>query len=109
MIGDIQPGDRILAQWQGGALWFPGTVHSIGADGSVAIQYDDGMSEIRPANQVKPYDWQVGSPIDALWSGNNGWYAARIMEIDPSGRRLMVRFEDDGIREERMSGQCRSH
>jgi len=107
-MGDFNPGDRILAQWEGGRLWFPGTVHSIGEDGSVAIRYDDGMSEIRPANQVKPCDWAVGSRIDAIWSGNGQWYAARIMAMDASGIRLMVRFEDDGIEEERHSGQCRS-
>jgi len=109
MADNFRPGDRILAQWEGGSLWFPGSVHSVGEDGSVAVQYDDGMSEIRPANQVKRFDWEMGSRIDAIWSGNGAWYAARIMEMDARGTRLMVRFEDDGIREERHSGQCRSH
>ena len=31
------PGDRILAQWEGGPLWFPGTVHSLNGN-SIAIQ-----------------------------------------------------------------------
>jgi hypothetical protein len=103
-----QEGDRILAQWDGGALWFPGRVHSVGGDGSVAVQYDDGMSDIRPANQVKPFDWQVGSRIDAIWSGNGRWYEARIMALDPYGLTVEVRFEDDGIREPRDTAQCRS-
>ena len=107
-MSDFRAGDRILAQWEGGPLWFPGIVHSLGEDGSVAVQDDDGMSEIRPANQVKPFDWEVGSPIDAIWSGNGLWYAARIMAMDAGGRRLDVRFEDDGIREEVVSGRCRS-
>lgn len=99
-------GDRVLSQWDGGQFWFPGVVHSVGGDGSVAVRYDDGMSDIRPANQVKPFDWVVGSRIDAIWSGNGQWYAARIMELD--GRRVGVRFEDDGIREDRDTGECRS-
>ena len=48
----FREGDRILAQWDGGSFWFPGIVHSVAADGSVAVRYDDGMSDVRPANQV---------------------------------------------------------
>lgn len=107
MISDYRPGDWALGQWQGGSLWFPGVVHSVGEDGSVAIRYDDGTSEIRPANQVKPYDWRVGSRIDAIWSGNGQWYAATIIEMDGGGSRLTVRF-DDGIVEETVTGRCRS-
>jgi len=107
MFSDFTPGDQVLAQWQGDHLWFPGKVHSIGEDGSVAIQYDDGTSEIRPANQVKPYDWRVGSRIDAIWSGNGQWYAAEIIKAD-TGSNLTVRFLDDGIVEETTTGRCRS-
>ena len=107
MGGEFQPGDWVLGQWQGGSLWFPGVVHSVGENGSVAVQYDDGTSEIRPANQVKPFDWQVGSRIDAIWSGNDQWYAATITEMDEGGSRLTVRF-DDGIIEETVTGRCRS-
>ncbi len=56
----VYEGDRILAQWDGGPFWFPGQVHSVGSDGAVAVRYDDGMSDIRPANQVKPFDWAAG-------------------------------------------------
>jgi hypothetical protein len=108
MAGDFRTGDWVLGQWQGGRWWFPGIVHSIGEDGSIAIQYDDGTSEIRPANQVKPYDWRVGSQVDAIWSGNGEWYAAEIIEADSGGSRLTVRFLDDGIVEETVTGRCRS-
>lgn len=107
MIGDFSPGDWVLGQWQGGRWWFPGVVHSIGEDGSIAISYDDGTSEVRPANQVKRYDWRVGSRIDAIWSGDGSWYAAEIIAADPDGARLKVRF-DDGIEEETVTGRCRS-
>ena len=107
MVSDFTPGDWVLGQWQGGRWWFPGVVHSIGEDGSVAIQYDDGTTEIRPANQVKRYDWRVGTRIDAIWSGDGQWYAAEIIEADPDGSNLKVRF-DDGIEEETVTGRCRS-
>ena len=107
MRGEFNPGDWVLAQWQGGRLWFPGVVHSVGDDGSLAIAYDDGTSEIRPANQVKRYDWDVGTRIDAIWSGDGQWYAATITEADPDGSNLIVRF-DDGIVERTVTGRCRS-
>ncbi len=103
---DFQPGDWVLCQWRGGHLWFPGVVHSVNG-GSVAIQYDDGTSEIRPANQVKPFDWDVGSRIHAVWSGNGQWYDATITEVDENGSGLTVRF-DDGIVEKTVTARCRS-
>ena len=107
MIGDFRPGDWVLGQWQSGRWWFPGVVHSIGEDGSVAISYDDGTTEIRPASQVRRYDWQVGTRIDAIWSGDGHWYAATIIAADPDGANLKVRF-DDGVEEETVTGRCRS-
>jgi len=102
-----QPGDRVLAQWEGGPLWFPGTVHSLNGN-SIAIQYDDGTSEFRPENQVKPFRLGPGSAIDAVWSGNGCWYAARVLDISPDGRTVLVRYDDDGIEEARPTGFCRS-
>jgi hypothetical protein len=107
MSGGFRPGDWVLGQWEGGHLWFPGVVHSVGEDGSVAIRYDDGTSEIRPANQVKPYDWRVGSRVHAIWSGNGQYYDATIVAMDQGGARLTVRF-DDGIVEATVTGRCRS-
>ena len=43
-----------------------------------------------------------------MWSGNNHWYAARIVEMERGGRALTVRFEDDGIVEQTVTGRCRS-
>jgi hypothetical protein len=105
-MSDFSPGDRILAQWLGDRLWFPGTIHSVGEDGSPAIRYDDGSSEIRPANQVKMLDWRVGSRIQAIWSGNGQWYDATIVELGADGRSLVVRYED-GIVESTLSKRCR--
>jgi len=108
MTRTYREGDRVLAQWEGGPFWFPGHVHSVAADGSVAVRYDDGTGDIRPANQVKPYDWAIGTEVDAIWSGNGHWYAARIIDTDANGRMLFVEYADDGSREARQTGQCRS-
>ena len=104
--GPLLPGDRVLARWDGGTFWFPGKlVRSNGQQ--MTIQYDDGMEDTRPADQVKPFDWRVGSQIDAVWTGNGGWYAAEITEINEDGTMLSVLYED-GIREGRASAFCRS-
>jgi len=104
-IMQYKQGDRILGRWEGGPFWFAGTVHSFAGD-SVAIQYDDGTSEIRPVDDVRPLDWAVGSRLEAVWSGNGGWYDANIMDVSPDGTAFDVRF-DDGIRERVSSGHCR--
>jgi hypothetical protein len=102
----VAPGNRILARWNGGTFWFPGTADNISGT-MVTVQYDDGMSDIRPKEQVRPFDWRIGSRIDALWSGNGQWYAATITSINRHGTELGVRF-DDGICEDRPSAFCRS-
>ncbi len=38
----------------------------------VTIRYDDGTLETRPANQVRPYNWRVGSRIVCLFT-NGRW------------------------------------
>jgi hypothetical protein len=101
-----QSGDRVLALWNGGDLWFPGTVHSTNGD-TIAIQYDDGMSEIVPSNRVRDLDWEVGSAIHAVWNGNGEWFACHIVSIDAEGRKLRVRFDDDGTEQNTPSGRCR--
>ncbi len=106
MIGDFHPGDWVLAQWQGGRFWYPGVVHSIGADGAVAIRYDDGSSEIRPGNQVKSYDWKVGSRIHALWPGDGKWYEAVIVAME--GEAGVTVCYEDGVTESTRTGRCRS-
>lgn len=105
-ILDFLPGDWVLCQWRGGHYWFPGVIHSINGH-SIAIQYDDGSSEFRPANQVKHYDWQIGTRIHAFWTGDNRWYDATITEMEPNGAHLTVRY-DDGTIEKTVTSRCRS-
>lgn len=101
-----QKGEWVLAQWQGGEYWFPGVIESI--DGSkVTIAYDDGTRETRPLNQVRPYDWKVGSRIQCQWNGGTAWYAGRITKMGTDGVTLHVAY-DDGDSEQTRTGACRS-
>ena len=102
-----QRGDWVLAQWRGGEYWFPGVIESVSGN-KVTINYDDGTRETRPLNQVKPYDWRVGSRIQCLWAGGSTWYAARITHMGSDGSRITVRYDDDGIVEKTRTGACRS-
>ncbi|MGQ0588769.1 MAG: hypothetical protein ACT4N8_04450 [Sphingosinicella sp.] len=51
------------------------------------------MSNIRLANQVRPFDWEVGFRIDAIWSGNG--HGMRHGSWSWKGQ-VGVRFENDG-------------
>jgi hypothetical protein len=99
-------GQWVLGRYRGGQFYFPGVVQQAVA-GYVTIGYDDGERETLPVDQLKPYDWVVGSRIHAIWSGNGEWYDATIVEAQPNGADLTVRF-DDGIVEQTVTARCRS-
>lgn len=99
-----QPGAWVLMQYRGGPYWFPGVVTAVGR-GVVTVRYDDGEVETRPANQVKPYDWRVGSPVECNWNNSGKWYSGRIAAAN--GGRLQINY-DDGDRETTTTGRCRS-
>ncbi len=99
-------GDWVLAQWKGAQYWFPGVVESRSGD-SVTIIYDDGTRETRPANQVKPYDWRVGTSISCRWKGGAEWYPGRISAMSTDGVSITVEY-DDGDREQTATGACRA-
>ena len=98
-------GDWVLAQWQGGSDWYPGVVQSRSGN-QVTIRYDDGTMETRPVNQVRRYDWQVGSRVVCRWS-NGQWYDAVITAMAADGLTISVRY-DDGDSEITQTGRCRS-
>lgn len=103
---NLEPGDWVLGRYRGGGYYFPGVVQHVGPDGAVTIAYDDGDRETVPAAGAKPYDWAVGSRIDAIWSGDGLWYAAEIIAAADNGSDLTVRF-DDGIEETTVTARCR--
>ena len=98
-------GDWVLGQWRGGSDWYPGVVIAHRGN-QVTIRYDDGTRETRPENQVRPYDWHVGSRVVCLFT-NGRWYDARITAMDPGGLLISVRY-DDGDTQITQTGRCRS-
>jgi hypothetical protein len=98
-------GDWVLGQWRGGNDWYPGVVTGR-AGNQVTIRYDDGTMETRPANQVRPYNWRVGSRVVCRFTNGN-WYDATITAMDPGGLTISVRY-DDGDTQITNTGRCRS-
>lgn len=105
-MSNLEPGNWVLGRYRGGDYFFPGVVQHVGPDGAVTIGYDDGDRETLPAALTKPYDWAVGSRIEAIWSGNGQWYDAAIIAAHENGADLVVRF-DDGIEETTLTARCR--
>lgn len=106
VVSAQQAGDWALAQWRGGAQWFPGVVTNRSGN-MVTIQYDDGSTETRPVNQTRPYNWRVGTNVECRWTDGE-WYAARITGMGEDGLTLNVLYED-GERQRTQTGRCRSN
>ena len=100
-----QPGTWVLAQWQGGSNWYPGVV-TARAGNQVTIRYDDGTTETRPVNQVRAYDWRIGSRVVCRYTDGN-WYDAAITGMAPDGLTISVRYAD-GESQITNTGRCRS-
>lgn len=99
-----QTGDWVLGQWRGGSEWYPGVI--AGRSGNnLTIRYDDGTTETRPANQVRPFNWRAGSRVVCRFT-NGQWYDATITRMDPGGLTVNVRF-DDGDTLQTETGKCR--
>jgi opacity protein-like surface antigen len=97
-------GDWVLAQWLGGSGWYPGVVEGR-AGNQVSILYDDGSRETRPINQVRPYNWRVGTRIVCRFTDGK-WYDATITGMNADGTTIRVRY-DDGIGQLTQTGRCR--
>jgi opacity protein-like surface antigen len=98
-------GDWVLAQWRGGSDWYPGVI-TARAGNQVTIRDDDNTTETRPVNQVRPYNWRVGSRVVCRFTDNN-WYDATITAMDPGGLTISVRYAD-GDTQITNTGRCRS-
>ena len=100
-----QAGDWVLSRWRGSAQYFPGVVQ--GRHGKlVNIRFDDGTVEAVEVDQVRPYNWQVGSNIECRWT-DGSWYAATITAMGDDGSSITVRYED-GVVQNTSTGACRS-
>ena len=100
----FENGDWVLGQWQGGRYWYPGVVES-STQSSVTIQYDDGDRATQQSNQVKPYDWRVGSRVECNWQNGGKWYPGVIALLDKE--TLGIKY-DDGDTEVTKTAGCRS-
>lgn len=97
-------GEWVLAQWKGGEYWFPGVVK--GASGEkVTVHFDDGTAETRPVNQVRPYDWGVGTRVECNFQNQGKWYPGRIAGLNSA--KALIHY-DDGDKENTTTGRCRS-
>jgi hypothetical protein len=97
-------GDWVLAQWLGGSEWYPGVVQSRTGN-QVSILYDDGTLETRPVNQVRPYNWRVGTRVVCKFTDGE-WYDATITRLNADGLTIAVRY-DDGVNQRTQTGRCR--
>jgi hypothetical protein len=62
----LAQGDWVLARWQDDREWyFPAVVTTRTGD-ELALQYDDGDSGTQPAENVRPFDWNVGTQLSCL-------------------------------------------
>lgn len=101
-----QVGDWVLAPWQDSVQLFPGVVAARSGD-AVTIRFDDGATETRLADELRPFDWTAGSFVECRWTVGN-WYAARILVMGNDGLTMLVRFDDDGVEQRTRTGRCRS-
>jgi hypothetical protein len=97
-------GDWVLARWKNGQYWFPGIIQSVSGD-RLTIKYDDGDRETLKVNDVKPYNWTIGSRVECNFRGS-GWYAGKITAL--GGEKLSIAY-DDGDKENTRTGRCRSN
>ena len=98
-------GDWVLGQWRGGSDWYPGVVQAHEGN-QVTILYDDGTRETRPENQVRPYNWRVGSRVVCPFT-NGRWYDATITAMAEDGLTISILY-DDGDTQITQTGRCRS-
>lgn len=97
-------GDWVLGNYKGAGYWFPGVIDTIGG-GKVTIRYDDGEKETVSMDNVRPYDWKIGSKVECNYKRQGNWYAGTISSL--SGEKISISY-DDGDKETTKTGLCRS-
>jgi len=89
-------GDRVLSQWSGDGLWYPGTIQGVGAEG-VLVCYDDDDTEWRALDEVVSLgELRAGARVLCRWEGGAGFYPGRLSRRD--GEQIEVHY-DDGVTE----------
>ncbi len=97
-------GDWVLGNYQGSGYWFPGVVEKV-QRGKITIAYDDGDREVVAPENVRPYDWKIGTKVECNYKGAGDWYSGRIASL--AGEKIGINY-DDGDKETTKTGRCRS-
>ena len=100
-----EPGDWVLSTWRGSTHYFPGVVQSRHGN-LVNVRFDDGTVDAVRVDQLRPYNWRVGSEIECQWTDGN-WYDAVITAMNDNGTGITVRYED-GVVQDTATGRCRT-
>ncbi|MFA7587166.1 MAG: hypothetical protein WCY11_13400 [Novosphingobium sp.] len=99
-------GDWVLAPWEDSDNLFPGVV--VARSGQrVTVRFDDGTTEVRLAEDVRPYTWRPGSRIECMWTDGE-WYEATIVAMGDDGTSLRIRYDEDGTMQNTQTGKCRT-
>ncbi|GBG28986.1 Cytidine deaminase [Hondaea fermentalgiana] len=120
----FREGDRVEAQFKGGAKYYKGIITRVNADGSCNIDYDDGDQErrvapskvrklgdsgsssrqsVRPssANMEESSNLRVGDRVEARFRGQDQWYPGSISCVNRNGTYDIA--YDDGDADQSLS------
>lgn len=96
-------GTKIEAKWKGGSF-YKGTIAAFNADGTYAVNYDDGDKEssvkesnIKLQEVVPVLSYKVGDKVEAHWKGGQTWWKGTIATVNADGT-YNINF-DDGDKE----------
>jgi len=96
-------GTKVEAKWKGGSF-YKGTIAAFNADGTYAVNYDDGDKEAAVKEEniklqaVAPaYTYKVGEKVEAHWKGGQTWWKGAIAAVNADGT-YNINF-DDGDKE----------
>lgn len=106
-VAKFPVGTKIEAKWKGGSF-YKGTIAAFNADGTYAVNYDDGDKEasVKESNiklqEVTPVlSYKVGDKIEAHWKGGQTWWKGTIAAVNADGT-YNINF-DDGDKESNLA------
>lgn len=106
-VAKFPVGTKIEAKWKGGSF-YKGTIAAFNADGTYAVNYDDGDKEaaVKEANiklQEVPVvsAYKVGDKVEAHWKGGQTWWKGSIAAVNADGT-YNINF-DDGDKESNLA------
>jgi hypothetical protein len=88
--GPGTPGSEVLAAYRGLGLFFPGVITAVGVDGSIAVVYADGDTEVLRPAMVRNFGVEVGTAVEV----STLLGAAPAVVSRRVGHAVLVRFPD---------------